>query len=117
MLLMGITVLRVTDEEVELSMSLPPGFDVERLDGRSLLVNDEVPASGWLCEPKRSRPSDLFRAFRAVFPRERIASLVSRDGGSALRVTGSLLGGARVEGVVAVPEPLRTGPSPASASD
>lgn len=108
MLMMGLTVLRLTDEEVELAISLPPGFDIERIDGSSLRVNGETPAKSWLCEPKRSRPSDLFRAFRASFSRSSLENLVARDGRFSLRLTGVLKGGARVEGVLPIPEALRS---------
>jgi len=108
MLMMGLTVLRLTNEEVEMAISLPPGFDVERIDGNSLRVNGETPAKSWLCEPKRSRPSDLFRTFRANFCRQSLENLVARDGRFPLRLTGALKGGARVEGVLPIPGALRS---------
>lgn len=108
MLLMGISVLRVTEDEVEIAVTLPPGFDIDRINGESLRVNGEVPALRWQSDPKRSRPSDLFRAFRAQFARTRLAEVANRNGAHSLKVSGALLGGAHLEGAFPIPEALRT---------
>ena len=117
MLLMGISVLRVTDDEVELAVTLPPGFDIDRIEGESLRVNGELPALRWQCDPRRSRPSDLFRVFRAQFSRPLLSDLVARDGRYGLRVSGRLLGGAHLEGAVQIPSALRAGKPSAAAGE
>ena len=107
MLLMGLTVQQITDDAVEVGITLPPGFDIDRIDGGSLRMNGQVPAQHWASDPKRSRPSDLFRTFRARFSRAHLEQLIARDGRFSLRLSGVLLGGAHVEGVLPIPEALR----------
>ena len=115
MLMVSVHVARVTEDRVEILLTLPPGFRLEQVDGPSLRANDELPAAQWGEDPKRARPSDLFRGFRASFDRAALEAIIDRRGpGSALTVRGSLRNRARIEGSCALPESLLPLPGRAS---
>lgn len=106
MLMMRVAVLGVTQRQLTLSLALPPGFEVDDIDGSTLLLNELIPAESWRADPKEGRAKDLFRGFRATFSRQALEALSSRGSSQGLRVTGLLRDGGRISGACQMPEGL-----------
>jgi len=106
MLMALVRLARVSPDCVELTLELPSGFSPEQVEGDSIRVNGELRPKEWSQEPRRKRPSDIFRLFHVVFPRPDVEDLLARGGESVLRVTGALRNGIRMEGICLLPAEL-----------
>src|SRR5262249_39823237 len=82
---------------------LPPGFAIEAVDPASLKLNGRLVPQQCTIDPKRARPSDLFRGFHASFEKDDVDRILQRTGDRALRLNGSLKNGSRIEGWCTLP--------------
>ena len=106
MLMALVRVARVSPDCIELTLELPSGFTPEQVEGDSVRVNGDLCPREWSQEPRRKRPSDIFRLFHVVFSRPDVEDLLARGGESVLRVTGALRSGIRMEGICLLPAEL-----------